>query len=1035
MSNVSKLSKPKETKPKENTFECSICCTESNESSRFRKLECPSCSYTVCSTCQKTYGQLDCMNCHIVFRNSFAISVLGTTFVTKTVKQNKLNELMLHQREELKSIGPLVEWTKNMRIIEKQEKYGIVINLSEEDRVKPGRISATVTFPCFSNNCRGYITRCSEENTNKGRCSLCKTGACMICQEAYHEGNCDENVLETMKDIRNTTKPCPKCSIPIHKTQGCDHMHCTKCNTHFNYNTGTIIHNSSNYHYRNALIRENNLTDVQDECRVSDEEPRIPEDIIRRKIENIHNCLLQSNQFMTENIKTKISILLDGFYNVPKAVRSLLQNEYRLQRIATFVRERYDELQIKFAMNEISEKLWEQQVYKTYIKQLVSELISNIMYIYLANVDGFQSEFYEYNFTNMTELETFIDDLMNRFDRLIDIANDSISEIRMDYEPTSSNQIMIRKLGESDKSYCTKQEIRKIEKKERMIPELKPDMSLTPILSYDYQIPHINQLESILIKMHFAIDLSPLGTGKTYTAAKIFQNNPNYKHLLTISPLSVKTKWNEVNETYGLNIIANLTYNEMGGKRGVNPKNGLLTRNDYKIEVYDEDSGTMRMLDKYIFTPTDYLLKLIEDGLFVVIDEFQHLKNESAQTEACKTIICAVMDHFNRVQIQNPNKIHESMPLKNAPQTRVLLMSGSPIDHSDQVARLFKTLGIMRNPRIVSGYKHAGLNEVIEFLETKFPGNYYLENTINMASTYMHGRGYIQNSNTAKYYMYRWFLNIIKPELSSTMDACKILNSKYKLEKFNGYFQTTNAYLQSKINNAVKELENVATQMKSMRIRLKLSNRRGESATVHQEMMRRITLHMIEIETAKIHTFELLARKHLNDAEFPNKKVVIALNYTDTLNELETLLADYHPLILNGSKNFNQRKKILKAFQSPTNENRLLIGNFAVMSTGIDLDDKHGDFPRVCLASPNCNTISIYQLGHRFMRGRETKSNSQIYMVYGISKSEQNITELLMRKGSIMKEVLSEQSDSGMVFPCDYTPYHETLDTISESTA
>ena len=1008
----------------ENIFECNICCTNSKESNRFRKVECQCCSYTACSKCQTTYGQLDCMNCHQVFRNSFAIQVLGSTFVTKTVKQNKLRELMLQQREEFKTVGPLVEWTKNMRIIEEQQKYGIDINLSEEDQKKPVRVTVLSSIPCISNTCRGFITTCNE---NEGKCNLCKTMACMKCHEKTHDGECKAEILETIKEILENTKPCPKCQINIHRTHGCDHMHCTKCNTHFNYNTGTILHNSSNYHYREALIRENREANTEDECRVSDEESRIPEDTLRKKIDDIQMKIAENGECISENSKRQIAILLDGFYNVPKAVRSLVQNEYRLQRIAMSVRDRYDELQVKFAMNEISDKIWEQHVYKTYLKQLVSELISSILYIYLGNVDGFQSEFYNYTYSNIEEYEEFVGGLVTRFDRLIDIANDSISEIRMDYEPTSSNQIMIRKLGESHKCYCVKQKIKKTKTTNQMstLPNTRPDMQLTQIMSYDYQTRHINKLENILRTTHFAIDLSPLGTGKTYSAGKIFQNNSNYRHLLTISPLSVKTKWAEVNETYGLKIIANLTYNEMGGKRGINPKNGLLTRNDYKVEVFDDATGTSHMLDKYVFTPTEYLLKLIEDGLFVVIDEFQHLKNESAQTEACKTIISAVLNNFNRVQIQNPDNIHESIPVEDVPQTRVLLMSGSPIDQMDQVARLFKTLGIMRNPRIVSGYKYAGINEVIDYLNTKFPGNAYLESTIPRASRYVHGRGYQQNSSTAKHCMYQWFLNVIKPKLTSTMDAREILNSEYKLEKFNGYFQSNNVYLQEKIDNAVKMLETVATQMQSMRVRVRTNMRNPNG--MQQEMMRKITLQMIQIETAKIKTFELLARKHLNNVDCPTKKVVIALNYTGSVNELESLLSEYKPLILNGSKTFKQRRQILKAFQSPTCEHRLLIGNFSVMSTGIDLDDKDGGFPRVCLASPNCNTISIYQLGHRFLRGKESKSSSQIYMVYSVSKAERNITEILMRKGGIMKEVLSEQAESGMVFPCDYTEYHETL--------
>ena len=31
------------------------------------------------------------------------------------------------------------------------------------------------------------------------------------------------------------TKPCPHCHTPITKNGGCKHMHCTRCNTNFNW--------------------------------------------------------------------------------------------------------------------------------------------------------------------------------------------------------------------------------------------------------------------------------------------------------------------------------------------------------------------------------------------------------------------------------------------------------------------------------------------------------------------------------------------------------------------------------------------------------------------------------------------------------------------------------------------------------------------------------------------------------------------------------------------------------------------------------
>jgi hypothetical protein len=164
---------------------------------------------------------------------------MGVQFVTKTVKKNKLNELMIQQEEELKTIGPLVEWTQNMRIIQKNEKYGISVVMDAEQRKKPFRLCASSSFSCCVSECRGHVVS-FQPSENKGKCNVCAKFACMLCQESYHSTTpCDPNTLETLKEIKENTRPCPKCKTNIHRTHGCNHMHCTKCNTHFNYVTGT----------------------------------------------------------------------------------------------------------------------------------------------------------------------------------------------------------------------------------------------------------------------------------------------------------------------------------------------------------------------------------------------------------------------------------------------------------------------------------------------------------------------------------------------------------------------------------------------------------------------------------------------------------------------------------------------------------------------------------------------------------------------------------------------------------------------------
>ena len=183
------------------------------------------------------------------------------------------------------------------------------------------------------------------------------------------------------------------------------------------------------------------------------------------------------------------------------------------------------------------------------------------------------------------------------------------------------------------------------------------------------------------------------------------------------------------------------------------------------------------------------------------------------------------------------------------------------------------------------------------------------------------------------------------------------------------------------------------------------------------------------IETGKISTFARVAEEHLS--KHPNHKCVIAVNFSDTVDDLKRLLAAHAPLLLTGGVTELQRGKLLDNFQRADAAHRLLICNQSVASTGIDLDDKHGSFPRLALVSPNYSTITSYQLGHRFQR-MDTKSDACVHYVFakrrGKTKAEcSDLIELrvldsLSRKSQVMKETASV---ANVLFPGDHEEWHE----------
>jgi hypothetical protein len=953
-------------------FECTICYTECKETARLKKIECKNCNYIVCSACQKNYGKLECSSCHVLFDKKFGYEKLGKTFVNNNIKQNELKEIMIQQRKELESIAPLVEWTHICNLIKANANKARVnvVYYDNQGHVisrglppKPERtIIVNKSMPCPSKKCVGIVIN--------GACNFCHMKVCKECECIMEDNHtCNEDILKNIKEVKESTKNCPKCNTLIHKIEGCDHMQCTYCGTHFSYKYLTVLLSSSNHHYRNNLIRQN-IKRIDDSCGTNTTTPRIPLDII------------------TENItKYKRNVddeTIEVLYNTTNKIRYLMTTEYNLIAITSKSREKYDELQIKYAMKEINDKQWETLVYNNYIKQRALELINNTLNLYLVYTDDFQGELYDM-IEKSENFEKDLNELKIKCKTFIDLINESNKNI---FEDHNINTILyIRNFGDKSETSTkiTIQPKKKIE---------KVDYIMKAINLYPYQEQHVSALNTILEDSYFAFDLSSLGTGKTYTSAKIFQVR-GFQHIVTISPLSVKNKWLYMNQEFGLNSDQHLTYNEIAGSKFNSPKCGYLIRDDFKAYVSTDD-GETRLIDKFSYKATDKYKKLIQEGLLLVIDEFQNIKNNSAQTEACTELIHIIYDDFMR-----------------GGNSRVLLLSGSPVDKREQLVRLMKTVYVMRDEKLVNGKLYAGINEIIDYIQRYIPDGYkhFVKGTMD---TYINkswdllsfSYRYDQNATSCIQYVYQLFLNVFKPYLSSIMTIPE--HTDVKINKYNGLFNMNNDDNDMEVTQALQELSRI-TNFNGTTIRL----------TRARDTLIQITKTLMRIEYSKINIFTRLVKKNLE--ENPNKKIVIGLNYNDSIEKLIKDLNEFKPAIIVGSTTLKNRRKIIDKFQEPNNELQIIIANVNVISTGIDLDDKDGNYPRVCYASPNYNTINIYQLGHRFLRGLDTKSDTDIYMVYTQNNFERRIMEALMAKGLVMKSI----SESINTYPCDYMIFQE----------
>ena len=255
--------------------DCTIC----TETVSQRKIvECPFCKFQACGKCVETFllgiddDRPRCMNteCKKIWTYDFLSTNLSPSFYNKKYRDRRAT--LLYERE--KSLLPGTQSLVAAEILRKKNVKNIA-NLHDENAMykelirsndekirnlhiastyvhKKENDKRTFTRSCPVENCRGFLS-------TSLKCGICNGYACKDCHLPKDSKNdddhkCDPDLVATVKLLANDTKPCPACSTPIYKIQGCDQMYCTQCHTPFSWDKGTIergvIHNPHFYAFQ-----------------------------------------------------------------------------------------------------------------------------------------------------------------------------------------------------------------------------------------------------------------------------------------------------------------------------------------------------------------------------------------------------------------------------------------------------------------------------------------------------------------------------------------------------------------------------------------------------------------------------------------------------------------------------------------------------------------------------------------------------------------------------------------------------------------
>lgn len=502
-------------------------------------------------------------------------------------------------------------------------------------------------------------------------------------------------------------------------------------------------------------------------------------------------------------------------------------------------------------------------------------------------------------------------------------------------------------------------------------------MPARKVVLYEHQIEHNKRCKEILMRPdgYILIDTSYQGGGKSYNAAALAQyfNVP----VGVISTITVISKWqNEIVGKYDLKCNFLLGYESLRSMKGNQPKHGLLVRHD---TINEAGAAVLS------FEPTEKLREMIRNGMLLIIDEFQHIKNISAQYLACRTVVKTILAMGGR--------------------SRVLMLSGSPFDkheHTINFMRLANFIG-ERAPLSILDKLHGSTTLIGAKDLMKACARLNPELTDHVYRTCPH-----DHANVTQF-CYRLFVEVIRPTICSSMPCV----SSATLDAKNGFYNLT----QGNMRKVISIIDDLGDVVKYDAVK-KTIEKKSNFTTVNAALMNTETAKNDEL-TERLIRETLKMEVTMPDGKPGYPKVVIMLNYIDNLLELMRKVSDLNPLLLYGSTPQARRPEIIDQFQESNNKYRVLICNPLVCAEGIDLDDKEGHFPRYVWISPNYRIGVIFQSASRFSRAN-TVSKATVRILYAKGcVRELAILDALARKTTVLSETLPD-SVGKLKFPGNY---------------
>ena len=554
-----------------------------------------------------------------------------------------------------------------------------------------------------------------------------------------------------------------------------------------------------------------------------------------------------------------------------------------------------------------------------------------------------------------------------------------------------------------------------------------PAVKLDPFLLEPHQREHAEAVKQGLRTEGCHADLSGLGQGKTPVSVVIASEM--YDCMLVVGLPGMRVKYTEHAARQGVPMLGYVTWNSLAGTKRHACNHPWLKRVEtpetYLVPAKGEEPAHEKTRIILSFEPTAELHSVLATKkVMVVLDEVHKVKNPGPRIKAVARLA------------------HTLKPPAGSPHRHgILFASGSLSDKAEQFENFLRILGFLppdtAEPLWASKATDYGLRPVLtdrvhamchercaaydplqaERIRVRFLGMH--TEGLKSART---GKA-MSTSERFRMYLYTLWLEILKPRFSSQMKY--VANRAWTKVVRNRFYAFQLESELERYNKAVAALTAAQAML-------------AQEGQARKHAFGALGAVMPEVEYSKAWLFVRAIVDQLHSD--PKSKVMVAVNYIQTVDLLCTALEQYKPMRMTGDKknrmSTHDRHQVSVKFKAHDYDekgelqNRLIIGTMPILAEGGDYDDETGEHEVVLFGSPSYNAQPMQQFAGRSSR-HKTKGRTRVYWVWGRSTMgefkehdtddflERKVILSLMKKAGVMKDCADEQVAAGELFFAD----------------